>query len=384
MFKPLPRKILAGSLSLFLATLACFQGARVVEIKQVDANPTPQNLITQEVQVISEPLSGKRLDCPVVAGITNAKTAWVKLDTQKVQYINIIEADSLGRMWLATDGNGLTLFDGKEWKNWQSETRKDMSYDALRTMAVSDSHVYAGAYGSSEGGNLLIYDIQKDKWSTIKPNPSTLSGNVIGGVAINPQGEVFMATTSAIDVYNGTSWRHIQTPDRPEFLMFMVEDGLFDHDGNYWLATSQSTGVWKYDGENWTVFNAENGELSSNQVNALAVDSKNRIWAATINGLSVYDGTWRTFSTEKYPWFEGWLMDVEIDAQDRVWVVTHEEITVFNGSEIAVFKPDLVNETIWGDTIGFDQYGCAWHDSLFGLVILREEVTLSPGVYDFK
>lgn len=375
-------KILIACLVLVLVATACFQGVRFADTKQSNATPVPLKLITQDVQVIDNPLSGTRLNCPVMDGV-NALTAWAKLDYSRVHFINIIELDAQGRMWLATDGRGLTMFDGKEWQNWQSETRKDLSYDALRTMAVSDKYVYAGAYGSSEGGNLLIYDIKKDKWRTVEPSPQALSGNVIGGLAISPDGEVFMATENSINIYNGASWRYLQLPDRQGFVMFMVEDALFDHEGNYWLATSQD-GVWRYDGKSWATFTAEKGELPANSVTALAMDSKNRIWAATVNGLSVYDGTWRTFSVDKFPWYDGWLMDVEVDAQDRVWVVTHEEITVFNGSEIAVFKPDLVSETIWGDTVGFDQYGCMWHDVLLGLVILREEVALGPGVYDFK
>ncbi len=376
-------KILVACLVLLLVATACFQSVRFTDVEQAKSTPIPLNLITQDVEVVENPLSGTRLDCPVMNGV-NALTAWAKLDYSNVQYINIIESDSRGRMWLATDGHGLTMFDGKEWHNWQPETRKDMSYDALRTMAVSDKYVYAGAYGSSEGGNLLIYDIENDKWKTITPHPHALNGNVIGGLAISPSGEVFMATQYSINVYGDIPWRQIQLPNRPEFLMFMVEDALFDHEGNYWLATSQSTGVWRYDGKSWTTFTAQKGDLPSNSVNALAVDSKNRIWAATVNGLSVYDGTWHTFSVEKYPWFEGWLLDVEVDSQDRVWVVDRDEITVFNGTKIAVFTPDLVSDPLWGDTIGFDQSGCAWIDGFSGLAILREEVTLTPGVYEFK
>ncbi|MBI5933998.1 MAG: hypothetical protein HY867_09845 [Chloroflexi bacterium] len=374
-------KILIACLALVLVATACFQGVRFTDTAQSNATPVPLNLITQDVQVVENPLSGTRLDCPVMDGV-NALTAWAKLDYSRVQYINIIQSDSHGRMWLATDGRGLTMFDGKEWHNWQPETREDMSYDALRTMAVSEKYVYVGAYGSSDGGNLLIYDIEKDKWQTIEPSLQALSGNVIGGLAISPDGEVFMATGNSINIYNGASWRYIQLSDRPGFLMFMVEDALFDHEGNYWLATS--TGLWRYDGKSWTTFTAQKGELPSNSVNALALDSKNRIWAATVNGLSVYDGTWHTFSVEKYPWFKGWLLDVEIDSQDRVWIVDRDEITVFNGKEIAVFTPNLVSDPMWGETIGFDQLGCAWIDGFSGLAILREEVAIDPGVYEFK
>lgn len=72
-----------------------------------------------------------------------------------------------------------------------------------------------------------------------------------------------------------------------------------DREGRTWVAT-EGQGVWRFDpaaaaGEQWTQFTHKDG-LGSDDTYALLVDARNRLWAGTTHGVSVYNGkAWKTY-----------------------------------------------------------------------------------------
>lgn len=72
-----------------------------------------------------------------------------------------------------------------------------------------------------------------------------------------------------------------------------------DRQGRTWVAT-EDQGVWRFDpsspaGQQWVQFTQKDG-LGSDDVYALLVDDRNRVWAGTLHGVSVYDGKmWKTY-----------------------------------------------------------------------------------------
>ena len=369
----LHRKLGFIGISLLTISLACSQFQRVIAT-------SPKNILKQPVTTSNNPTPKTLLSCSVTQGL--GKDPWVTFDEEFYWFSNIIEQDTQGRMWLATDGHGLLMFDGKEWHNWQPENRKDMSYDALRTMAISDTKIYAGAYGSSDGGNLLVYDIGNDEWKTISPGENSLRNNVIGGVALKPTGELYAMTKDGLDILDKDTWLYQSNPLESGSILHTVDDALFDKDGNYWMATSN--GIWKFDGKDWVSYTAGKRDLPSNGVNALAIDHDGRIWAATTAGLAVFsNGKWFAFSSGEYPWYQGWLDNVAIDSQNRVWVTSRDVVSVYNGTEAILFTPDIIGESLWSSAIGFDKDGCVWIDISLGLAVFQGNVDLAPGNYEF-
>lgn len=340
------------------------------------------NVVRQSVSVSKNPKPNGLLNCSVTQNLPNNKNDWVKLSDEYYWYLNIIEQDKHNRMWLATDGHGLLMFDGKKWHNWQPENRNDMSDDALRTMAVSQTNIYVGAYGSSDGGNLLIYDIGNDKWQTISPGTNAMRNNIIGGLAINQTGQIYAMTKDGLDILDKGMWIYSSNPFQTDFIINIVDDALFDNEGNYWIATND--GIWKFEENTWTSYTAENMQLPSNTVNALDIDQNGRIWAATTSGLAVYiNGKWFTFSPNEYPWYQGWLDNVAVDSQNRVWVTSNDILSVYNGKEAVIFTPDIIGESLWDNAIGFDKDGCVWVGTSLGLAIFQGKLDLPPGNYDF-
>ena len=375
------KKLSFIAVSLLLVSLACSLFQRVVVVSVEESEKTiPENIVNQPVVTSKNPNPKTLLSCAVTQDL--GEGPWIKFDEEYYWFSNIIEQDMQGRMWLARDGNGLLMFDGKEWYDWKPENRKDMSYDALRTMAVSETNVYAGAYGSSDGGNLLVYDIKKDKWQTISPGENSLRNNVIGGVAIKQTGEVYAMTKDGLDILDNNTWTYSSNPLESEFILYSVDDALFDNEGNYWVAASN--GIWKFDGNNWISYTAGNRELPSDAINALVIDQDGRIWAATTSGLAVFsNGKWFAFSPSEFPWYQGWLDNVAIDSQNRVWVTSNDVLSVYNGAEAILFTPDSIGEDLWDNAIGFDKDGCVWVGMSLGLTVFQGELDLSRGNYEF-
>lgn len=74
---------------------------------------------------------------------------------------------------------------------------------------------------------------------------------------------------------------------------------VVDNHGNKWLGTLKS-GLIKFDGKTFTVFNKENSVIKGNCVTTLFMDSKGNLWAEFSRpeaGIVRYDGTeWKTFT----------------------------------------------------------------------------------------
>jgi hypothetical protein len=60
-----------------------------------------------------------------------------------------------------------------------------------------------------------------------------------------------------------------------------------DTDGDIWVAAR--VGVYRFDGLRWQHYTPENSGVTGSEVVSVSADSQDRIWVATVHGLSVYD-----------------------------------------------------------------------------------------------
>jgi len=70
-----------------------------------------------------------------------------------------------------------------------------------------------------------------------------------------------------------------------------------DDEGFIWIGT-QGSGLFRYDGTNYVAFRHiwdDSTTISSNQVNALYIDKKRRLWVGTDNGLNLFNNEAKTF-----------------------------------------------------------------------------------------
>ena len=300
----------------------------------------------------------------------------------ELSFINVMRRDEAGRMWIGTDGRGLTMYDGARWHNWQPET-SGLREDAIRGLAVAGDRVYCGVFSGAAAGGVSIYDAAQDEWTNLWPEASPLSGGGVGGIAIDRRGRAYLPTSAGmLDIYDQGRWRHVRMTPWPQREIVTTEAGLFDAGGHYWLATG-GRGIWRYDGSRWMAYNTSTASLPCDAVNALAVDPKGRLWAATVCGLAVREahGTWWAYTPERFPVLgSGWLDDVAIDGEGRVWTVHRDGLVVFNGREWRSFAPQVAGASMWSDAIAFDGRGRAWvaAGSFGGVAIFQGQLDMEP------
>lgn len=111
-----------------------------------------------------------------------------------------------------------------------------------------------------------------------------------------------------------------------------IKDVIFDKDGNLWIATS--SGVSKYNGTTFQNYTVSDG-LHSNAIGRMYCDHLNRIWAIgdySSPGLSVYNNGWQTFNLNNSVSNPGYLFQ---DAANNIYIVAGQgNIYKYNSTQI--------------------------------------------------
>ena len=116
-----------------------------------------------------------------------------------------------------------------------------------------------------------------------------------------------------------------------------------DNLGNKWIADGywwiEGTGLTKFDGTNWEVFNTSNSELPSNQVRSIAVDELDNIWIGTENGLAKFDGiNWQIFHSSNSILPTNEVNCITIDEGNTIWIGTNLGLAKFDGINWEVYN----------------------------------------------
>ncbi len=320
----------------------------------------------------------------------------------ELNYTNHIVVDEENRVWVATDGRGLSMFDGSQWQNWQPETREDMRDDAIRGLAVGNGKVYAGAFGSAASGGLMIYDVAQDTWENQWPESSgacpaedeiidendnnwerenthacemttigNLSGGGVGGIGVNEENDtVYLATAvGMLDTLEGNKWSHYPMSSTGNGFAVLIGtyDALVEPSGNVLVASD--AGIHSFENDTWKT---RLEQQIAGPVRSVALDDDGNLWAAANGGLVFIDNKNETptiYSQENSPLTDAWVKDIVIDSDGTVWGVTNDLLFAFDGKTWETYESDILGNWIWGDTIAIDQDGKIWVEAGDGLFV---------------
>lgn len=285
--------------------------------------------------------------------------------------IAVIERDAAGQMWVA-GGRTVFRFDGERGYDCKSGVLAAWPFQ-VRGLAVSERFACIGLGELDHDGGVAIYDRERKRWSLFLVGGGELGRGGVRGVAIDPQGRVYMPTSGGLlDILEGEEWAHLPLPhpfgEKPP----LNYDGVFDDRGTYWLATDW--GIWQYDGSTWTP------KATPGLVTSLAVDTAGRLWAGMDGGLVVHEsGRWYHYRPECYSSGTGWISDVAVDGEGRVWVVTRAGLAAFNGRDWQTFTPEVVGEPFWGEALACDERGRPWVALPGGrIAVFQGQVEIGP------
>ncbi len=109
--------------------------------------------------------------------------------------------DHLGRVWAATTGSGLSMWDGKEWTNYRASNSGIPQNDISRIYEAPDGTLWMGCTYATEPGGLLVHYDGKD-WTTYDPSLTGYSGAQVLSLAMDSAGRLWIGTaTQGLDIF---------------------------------------------------------------------------------------------------------------------------------------------------------------------------------------
>ncbi len=241
--------------------------------------------------------------------------------------VNAVAVDHADRVWVATEKDGVAMFDGKAWHRFT--TRDGLPSDWTYGLTVDDdNNVWVATW---EG----VAKFDENGWSVpYTARNGTIFDDRVHAIAFDSAGNIWVGHidqgVSQFRSQDGT-WVH-HTSEKGEIggdkiRAIGLQKAGADSPEAVWFATE--TGLSKFEQGKWTVYRTEDG-LPSNNIQAVAFDKYNRIWAATraddsgTGGVAYLDGSnwvrYNTLSTMSLA-FGPSCQDCPID-DEQVWAGT--------------------------------------------------------------
>lgn len=252
-------------------------------------------------------------------------------------YVTCAFQDSRGFMWFGTQ-DGLNRYDGYNFKIYRHSPNDSTSLSENWIWNIYEDkqgYIWCGTFG----GGACRFDREKEEFKTFRHNPddsTSLSHNTVWSFYETSDGVLWIGTNTGLNRYNPISQNftgyalpqkenvvfrilslnedqlmitsigvvYIFNIASKEFSLFIsypdalknlrnVRTNIFkDSDGNYWMGSGKD-GIYRYDSITNKTLNYKHNPLKpnqspgSNQILDLLRDSYGKVWAATINGLSI-------------------------------------------------------------------------------------------------
>lgn len=199
---------------------------------------------------------------------------------------------------------------------------------------------------------------------------SKIPDNLIKTVNVDSAGNVWFVTG---DCFTGGD---VVCYKNNVFTVYDTTDGIsdrfvtciaFDNDGKIWFG-SRYHGISSFDGKTWTNYNPLNSDFPDKHIRSISVDSLNRIWVGTDNGLAIFDRSkWEIMNKSNSLLSDNTINSVAFEKKSRaVWIATDKGIMyaysygailgMINVAPItyskknSVLPDDLVNQVIIDDS----------------------------------
>ncbi|MCC6461016.1 MAG: histidine kinase [Saprospiraceae bacterium] len=181
--------------------------------------------------------------------------------------------DSRGHLWLGTQGGGLSRFDGEQFEQFSAGLPSNY------VGALLDEGQQRLWVGTNRG--LCRFDGRR--FETIRLAGSDAAVEVYALARVQ-ENTIWIGTDRGLFACALSSTEAYPVPI-PNAGAALVVTAILPSASGVWVGTNR--GLWQF-GSKTTRFSEKNG-LAGNAVWALALDEKQRIWVASLGGLSVLD-----------------------------------------------------------------------------------------------
>lgn len=246
----------------------------------------------------------------------------------------IWEDSTTGSLWFATTA-GLNRYD---WRQWRNSGLEDVANTARVFALTEDDEGFLWA-GTDTAGLFVLdrEDNTTDRWVPVSlSDDPDQPPEFITSLRLDDQKRLWVGTNgNGLFVREQDEWRPItETVSLADATIIAI---VQQKDGAMWFGTFD--GLVQRQPESgakpatWQVLGASDG-LPGQRIQALFVDSKDRLWVGTNNGLAVLNGAgWKIYTTQNSALPANDIRALSETADGQLWVGTW-------ASGIAQLNPD--------------------------------------------
>ena len=124
-----------------------------------------------------------------------------------------------------------------------------------------------------------IYPQNQPEWKIFKSADSPLTSNIITSISVDTFNNKWITCGGGLFKISGDDFTDFSNWTEIANLPANVSFVQADKNGNVWMGNGlQATGLIKYDGNAFTVFNTQNSPIPYDNISGIAIDLNNNIW----------------------------------------------------------------------------------------------------------
>jgi len=273
---------------------------------------------------------------------------YINTDALPDNDIRSLFSDDEGGVWIGTVRGLAHLKHDGSWQIFNIDNSNLPYNNVLALLSDNQGGMWVGTWGG------LAHLKTDGSWQVFNTDNSNLPSNQVKTLLSDEQGGIWVGTDSDLEsAHNGGlahfkadgSWQVFNT-DNSNIPSNNIETLLSDEQGGIWVGTVFDTvfdttkphngglAHFKADGS-WQVFNTDNSNLPDNYVWALLSDNQGGVWTGTRLGLAHLkaDGSWQIFNTDNSNLSDKDVRALISDNRGGIWVGTEY-------SSIAYLKAD--------------------------------------------
>lgn len=292
---------------------------------------------------------------PASKDINSANFSYYKtLQGIKHNTIRCMAEDSIGNIWMGTNGGGLVRFDGKYFSSF---TKKEglSNIIILSIMIDKSGCIWVG----TNGGGVCKYD---GKYFTNFKKQDGLINDVVPEIYQDKSGNIWFGTHEGLSKYDGKTFTNFS--EKQGLSGNVVFSILEDDTENLWIA-SEHSGLCYFNGISFTIYK-DSKDWKNNEIYSLYKDKKGIIWFGSNGGLCFYDGNF--FSKYLNPLLNNInIYSITQDDFNNIWLATDGKgLFRFDGKIFSNFteKHGLTSNTLLH--VLLDKAGNLWCGAVNG------------------
>lgn len=241
--------------------------------------------------------------------------------------IRSILQDNESNLWIATDGNGVSKYDGNSFQNFtKGSTNNGLANNLISSMAKQNNgHLWFGAWG---GGICRYNGKYFDK--TINSENSQLISNFVQQLHVDRQSRLWIGTDEGVCIYDGLNIQN-NIGGKENLLKKSITAIYEDRSGNMWFGTSDGFICRYREG-----FPPESYLITNNVVTSIMEERNGDMWFGTWNGLLKSNG--KAFPLDEELWSDAVIWSMLEDKDGTLWFATNKGVIEYNGNSIEDFN----------------------------------------------